>query len=91
MIQEPNMGRRLLRAAGLMTLLLVGTPAVLMLRGGLEIAGSTPRLSAGRFAFWLAGPQGRDLSEFCEETPSPERTLEEVGHCEYKTLEADDL
>jgi len=48
------MGRRLLRAAGLMTLLLVGTPAVLMLQGGLEIAGSTPRLSAGRFAFWLA-------------------------------------
>ncbi|MCZ6727170.1 MAG: sensor histidine kinase [Acidobacteria bacterium] len=36
-----------------MTLVIVGTPAVLMVLGGLEIQGATLRLSPGRFAFWL--------------------------------------
>ena len=54
MAREPNIGRRLLRAAGVVTLLIVGTPAVLMLVVGLEIMGTTVRLSPGRFAFWLA-------------------------------------
>lgn len=53
MSKEPNVGRRLLRAAGVLTLVLVGTPAVLMLLVGLELMGVTMRLSPGRFAFWL--------------------------------------
>ncbi len=54
MSRERSVGRRLLRAAGILTLVIVGTPAVLMLLVGLEIMGVTMRLSAGRFAFWLA-------------------------------------
>ena len=54
MTKEPNIGRRLLRAAGVLTLVVVGVPAVLMLLVGLEIMGTTVRLSAVRFAFWLA-------------------------------------
>ncbi len=50
---EPVVGRRLLRAAGVVTLVLVGTPAVLMLLVGLELMGVTMRLSPGRFAFWF--------------------------------------
>lgn len=53
MTNEKNVGRRLVRAAGVVTLVLVGTPAVLMLLGGLELMGVTMRLSPGRFAFWL--------------------------------------
>jgi len=53
MTKEPNVGRRLLRAAGMVTLLLVGTPAVLMLLVGVELLDETMRLSPGRFAFWL--------------------------------------
>jgi len=53
MTKETNVGRRLLRAAGVVTLVLVGTPAVLMLLVGLELMDVTMRLSPGRFAFWL--------------------------------------
>ena len=53
MTTEPNVGRRLVRAAGVVTLVLVGTPAVVMLLVGLEFTGVTMRLSPGRFAFWL--------------------------------------
>jgi signal transduction histidine kinase len=53
MSKEPNVGRQLLRAAGVVTLVLVGTPAVLMLVVGLELMGVTMRLSPGRFAFWF--------------------------------------
>lgn len=53
MPKEANVGRRLLRAAGILTLVLVGTPAVLMLVVGLELMGVTMRLSPGRFAFWF--------------------------------------
>lgn len=54
MVSEPNVGRRLLRAAGVVTLLIVGTPAVLMLLVGLELMGATVHLSPERFAFWAA-------------------------------------
>ncbi|MDX1502797.1 MAG: sensor histidine kinase [Thermoanaerobaculia bacterium] len=53
MPREVNAGRWLLRAAGLATLVLVGTPAVLMLVAGLELLGVTTRLSPVRFVFWL--------------------------------------
>ncbi len=53
MPKEANVGRRLLRAAGVVTLVLVGTPAVLMLVVGLELMDVTMRLSPGRFAFWF--------------------------------------
>ena len=53
MPKEPNVGRRLLRAAGVVTLVLVGTPAVLMLVVGLELMDVPMRLSPGRFAFWF--------------------------------------
>lgn len=52
-MKEPNLGCRLLRAAGVVTLVLVGTPAVLMLAVGLELMDVTMRLSPGRFAFWF--------------------------------------
>ena len=54
MTKERNIGPRLVRAAGVVTLLIVGTPAVLMLLVGLELMGTTVRLSPQRFAFWLA-------------------------------------
>lgn len=53
MPKEADVGRRLLRAAGVVALVLVGTPAVLMLVVGLELMGVTMRLSPDRFAFWL--------------------------------------
>ncbi len=52
MIKERNIGPGLVRAAGVVTLLIVGTPAVLMLLVGLEFMGTTVRLSPQRFAVW---------------------------------------
>lgn len=54
MTRESNLGRRLLRAGGIVTLVIVGTPAVLMLLVGLEFMETTVRLSPQRFAFWFA-------------------------------------
>ncbi len=54
MAAETKTGRRLLRAAGVLTLVIVGTPAVLMLTVGLEFMGTTVHLEPRRFAFWAA-------------------------------------
>ena len=48
MVKETKTGRWLIRAAGVMTLVIVGTPAVLMLTVGLEVMGTTVHLSPRR-------------------------------------------
>ncbi|MDA2927511.1 histidine kinase [Acidobacteria bacterium AH-259-G07] len=53
MKKTPHQGRRFLRAAGLSAWILSGTPAVLMLLGGLTIGDFILKLSAGEFAVWL--------------------------------------
>ena len=51
---EPNGGRRLLRAAGVVTLVLVGIPAITLLVTDVEILGTTVHLSPAQFVVWLA-------------------------------------
>lgn len=51
---EPNVGRRFLRAAGVVTLVVVGIPAVALVLTDVEIFGTTVSLSPAQFVVWLA-------------------------------------